>query len=693
MTLTAADLAMFAKIRVPPELLEQAKIRRVTDNEARELLGLNGARGDMAGVFFPYLHVETGHRVTARIRRDNPEVEDGKPKNKYMAPWGDRRFLYVVPGSESLCSDRNVPIVLVEAEKSALAIWAWTQRTKKIVLPIAMGGCWGWRGRTGITENEKGQRVEELGPLPDLEWCRRRITYILLDANCAGNPKVLAARRDLAKALGKKGADVRILNLPASEKINGPDDYIGGMGDAAMLELFNRVTLASKDGSSNKGLLANALTLLREAPEWANVLAFNEFTLFVTTKKPAPWQKTVGANWTDYDDSRTTEWLQLHEVPITATMLAAEAVQTVARERPFHPVRDYFNGLAWDRVPRLDTWLSRYLGAFDSPFLRAVGPRWLVSAVARIFQPGCQADHTLLLEGPQGIRKSSALQALAGEDWFTDHISDLGSKDSRIELHGKLIVEFSELAAARRGETERNKAFLTARVDNFRMPYARRSEAVPRSCIFAATTNDSTPFVDSTGNRRFWPVRCGSVDVIALKADRDQLWAESVVRYRAGEPWHLETDQLNQFATAEQDERYEEGVWDAVILDWIENPVQRESREGIHGDLLPVMPFDSELGRVTITDVLLHCVGKDLDRLAQPDRNQVQRCLTHAGWERKQDRSRGPKRGKWFYVRPDWEPVGTSFFSHIRIERNCFVVFKKFWEPVFSVCPLVPTRR
>jgi putative DNA primase/helicase len=136
--------------------------------------------------------------------------------------------------------------------------------------------------------------------------------------------------------------------------------------------------------------------------------------------------------------------------------------------------------LAWDEVPRIERWLTTYLGAEDTVFNRAIGERWLISAVARIFQPGCQADHTLLLEGPQGIRKSTALRTLAGDEWFTDHISELGSKDSRIELHGKWIIEHPELDRIRRGELERVKAFLTSRIDNFRLPYGRRSEAVPR---------------------------------------------------------------------------------------------------------------------------------------------------------------------------------------------------------------------
>jgi putative DNA primase/helicase len=133
--------------------------------------------------------------------------------------------------------------------------------------------------------------------------------------------------------------------------------------------------------------------------------------------------------------------------------------------------------------------------------------------------PGCQVDHTLLIEGPQGIQKSKSLRTLAGDEWFADHISGFGTKDSRIELAGKWIFEFSELRV-RRGEIERVKAFLTARTDHFRLPYSRRAEDVPRSCVFAASVNDETSLTDETGNRRFWPVKCGVIDVDGIGKDR-----------------------------------------------------------------------------------------------------------------------------------------------------------------------------
>lgn len=396
-------------------------------------------------------------------------------------------------------------------------------------------------------------------------------------------------------------------------------------------------------GGVPKPCLANAIIFLREDPEWQGVLAYNEFSLRVVAKRPAPWQTSAGANWSDYDDSRTAEWLQHHGVMVTSAV-AAEAVQTVAKSSAFHPVRDYLKRLKWDGTPRIGTWLITYMGAEDTPLIRAIGECWLIAACARIFRPGCQSDYTLLLEGSQGIGKSSALRVLAGDEWFTDHLSDLGDKDSRIELHGRWIIEISELDRVRRGERERVKAFLTARFDQFRLPYGRRAESVPRSCAFAATTNDDSPFSDETGNRRFWPVRCSTIDVAGLQHDRDQFWAEAYFLYQADTIWWLDTTELNEAATNEQNERYEGDPWDDVILEWCSNP-RRRSESG--------EPCISEPYKVTIADVLVHAIGKSLKEISQMDRNRVSRCLIHDSWKRKQDRTRGPHRGKHFFWKYD----------------------------------------
>jgi predicted P-loop ATPase len=382
------------------------------------------------------------------------------------------------------------------------------------------------------------------------------------------------------------------------------------------------------DKEKNMPLLANAITLLRNDRAWRGVLGLNEFSLYTTIRKPTPWGKTAGDIWSDADDIRTAEWLQHHYILVNQ-QVASAAVQAIAEENKFHPVREYLNALKWDGVKRLHVWLPIYLGVNQTPFVEAVGIRWMISAMARIFKPGCQADHTLLLEGRQGIKKSTALRTLAGTEWFTDHISDLDSKDSRLELHGVWIVELAELASIKRSLTEKVKSFLTATSDHFRPPYGRRTIHVPRSNVFAGSVNDATPFTDETGNRRFWPVRCGAIDIDALARDRDQLWAGALNLYRAGEHWWLDSDELNQLASDEQEARYEPGVWDETILTWLEDPTRRNDWDHVAKHELPITPFNSTRDAVTITDVLVHAVGKKLDR------TQVARCLTHAGWHKR----------------------------------------------------------
>ena len=246
--LKQADLEGFAKLAIPLELLELAGVVRVSDREARETYGIKGG-GDMAGIAFPYFDPETmsnGRRhAYVRIRRDNPEVEGGRLKKKYVAPYGDRKRLYFPPTPE-LFADAAVPIVLVEAEKSALALTAWADRTGLKILPIAMGGCWGWIGKIGMKETPTGERVPETGAIRDLNIARDgRKVFVLLDVNCSTNSKVLAARNQLVRQLRKQGADVHILELPVGDW-NGPDDYVGVTGDQAMTQLFEGAAEGAK---------------------------------------------------------------------------------------------------------------------------------------------------------------------------------------------------------------------------------------------------------------------------------------------------------------------------------------------------------------------------------------------------------------------------------------------------------------
>jgi hypothetical protein len=242
---TRADVAAFGRLGIPPELLAEARVRRVTDLEAREQFGMTGplTKG-MSGIVFPYFSIATGARVTARVRRDNPEIENGKEREKYISASSDRKHLYFPPRAAAKLQQHDTLLVLVEAEKSVLALSAWAERTGTNLLAIGMGGCWGWRGRIGRVTNAHGERVDEKGPVSDLNCCDKRKVYILLDANVATNPNVQQARAALVRELVARDCQTFICALPPREDVNGPDDYIAVCGDEAMAHVFSEARAA-----------------------------------------------------------------------------------------------------------------------------------------------------------------------------------------------------------------------------------------------------------------------------------------------------------------------------------------------------------------------------------------------------------------------------------------------------------------
>ena len=358
------------------------------------------------------------------------------------------------------------------------------------------------------------------------------------------------------------------------------------------------------------GNLRNVLFALRNAPEWQGVLAYDEFAARVITQKPLPWGDPRVEGWADEHDTHACEWMQEQGIPVAAGVVG-RAIQTVAREHCVHPVRSYLHALNWDRTSRLDTWLARYLGVEDSPYVQAVGSRFLISAVARVEQPGCKVDQVLILEGSQGILKSSALQALA-DPWFTDRISALGGKDAAMEIAGVWLVEMAELDALLRAALPATKSFVTRRVDRFRPPYGKHVIDRPRQCVFAGTINPIGGYLkDPTGGRRFWPVSCGVIDLQALVRDRGQLWAEALVRFRGGAPWWLETTELQALAAAEQEARFETDAWSEKVSEWL---VGRQD--------------------VSVGEVLVGALGIAQESWSQTAQNRVAKILVHHGFDR-----------------------------------------------------------
>ncbi len=379
-----------------------------------------------------------------------------------------------------------------------------------------------------------------------------------------------------------------------------------------------------------KPVLANAITALRGAPEWAGVLGYNEFAHFTVLQKPTLWMKPdaeIPADWIPNHDALTAEWLQHQGIFVTPDV-AGQAVEVVAREHSFHPVRKYLKELTWDGTPRLQTWLSEYLGADQSPYAAAIGSRWMISAVARVFEPGCKADCCLILEGEQGIRKSTALRVLA-QPWFTDEIADFGSKDAALQTRGVWVIEIAELESMSRADVGKIKAFMSRMTDRFRPPYGKRPIESPRQCVFAGSVNHGTYLRDETGGRRFWPVACKApeINVDALAEVRDQLWAEATQWYFDGKTWWLDSVELTREAQEEQAARYEGDPWDELIATWVE---ERDS--------------------VSVADILTFCLEKKKDMWSQMDKNRVSRSLRALGWIRYRSGSRGSR--EWRYRRP-----------------------------------------
>lgn len=301
----------------------------------------------------------------------------------------------------------------------------------------------------------------------------------------------------------------------------------------------------------------NILIAMRTAPELKDLVRYNAMALDVEITRAPPWRKFEdGLKWTETDDTHCIAWLQSQQVKVRNRGAVADCVAVVAQEASYHPVRNYLSALKWDGEPRLKLWLAEYLNAVGDPeYQSAVGMRYLVSGAARVLQPGCQADHVLVLEGPQGTGKTTAARTLAiKSEWFAGELPDIGSKDAMLQLAGRWIIEIAELKAVKTSEIERTKSFITQTHDTFRPPYGRRTAQFPRQCVFIGTTNEAEYLRDRTGNRRYWPVRCGRIDVDALLRDRDQLWAEACHEYEQGTQWHL-TPTEAALATGQQIER------------------------------------------------------------------------------------------------------------------------------------------
>ena len=407
--------------------------------------------------------------------------------------------------------------------------------------------------------------------------------------------------------------------------------------------------LARTENGSLIAHMQNVELILGNDERWSGVIAFSAFSSKIVKLRTPPYGGGTG-DWGDIDDIRVMKWLaQQYNLRVKASSVI-EAVSVVAHDHAFHPVRNYLNQLEWDRVPRLDTWLNKVMGVAQSGYSAKVGKRWMISAVARVMRPGCKADSVMILEGGQGEGKSTAMSILGG-DWFMDTPFALGDKDGFQAIRGKWIIELGELDSFNKAESTKAKQFFSASTDTYRESYGRRTNDVPRQCVFVGTTNQDEYLKDATGNRRYWPVACTKVDLEQLREIRDQLWAEAMFCYEAGEIWWVNRDETAMFSEA-QDERFVVDEWEGPILNWLE---------------------ESQIGETTSgSEVLASALKLDFGHWGKPEQMRVGAIMHRLGWRR----VRLPALAKsgqrpWAYKKPDnWG--GQSALQVQKIEEPCF---------------------
>ncbi|MBS1143382.1 MAG: virulence-associated family protein [Proteobacteria bacterium] len=325
--------------------------------------------------------------------------------------------------------------------------------------------------------------------------------------------------------------------------------------------------------------VANVYDVLVNDSLWEGIIAFDEHAQRVVKRRPPPFVNGEAGEWTDQDTVHLSIWITRRYRFAPGKEITAQAVDLVARNHAFNPLVLWLRGLpAWDGEKRIGGWLERYLGATPSSpdqkeYLRLSGGWFLMGMIARAMEPGCKFDYSLILEGEQGKSKSTILAALVGDAWFSDVELDLSNKDAMMALQGKWLLEIAEMGAMARSDEKRQKAFLSRRFDEFRVPFATSFVKLPRRLVFAGTTNEHEWNKDPTGGRRFWPVSVGVLDVQGLIEAREQLFAEAMAYYDAGHRYWPIWDEQKKYFDPEQLKREQQDSLIDALHDWVYSQV------------------------------------------------------------------------------------------------------------------------
>jgi len=382
-----------------------------------------------------------------------------------------------------------------------------------------------------------------------------------------------------------KGKKEELEAMPANH--NGHTE-IGGNGAEAYAEADNwkfqlDLQPGPKGGPATIRSTFKNLHLILSNTIGDDFLRFDDFAQREFWAYDVPWgpmegeQRSAGTQ----DEIKLKYWLIETWGIESSVNLLTETLAWFSGQNHFHPVKDYLESLEWDGVKRIDTAFETYLGVnMPKAYVRAVSRKFFLALIARIYEPGIKFDHLPVLEGKQGIGKSTFGRLLVGDKWFMDGLPELSDKDAALNLQGIWLCEMGELSALKRSDLETAKAFITRQVDKVRPPYGHRRVELPRQTVFLGTTNDREYLMDQTGNRRFWPILIRGCNFAAVKRDRDQLLAEAYYTFLTDiEPLYLEGE-AKKLAEKIQESRRVEDDFDAMyfkVREWLALPPNKRA--------------------------------------------------------------------------------------------------------------------
>tara|TARA_R110002020_G_scaffold10923_1_gene41493 strand:- start:364 stop:1698 length:1335 start_codon:yes stop_codon:yes gene_type:complete len=342
--------------------------------------------------------------------------------------------------------------------------------------------------------------------------------------------EVLAAGQRRLSDLLSIAENENCINQPNQEPIEVP--LPENETDTRIIDLLDQYSDRNGEPSGrfrkNKN---NLYIILRRDRRWRGRIWLNSFTNTL---------QIDDRDYRDTDDTRIALWvsraysLEYSDAAVSAT------VQLIGEENKRNPLIEWLDSMQWDGTPRLASWIIEATDCEDNDLNRTMAEKWLIQAIARAYKPGCKADCVLILAGDQGAGKSTLFRTLATEEYFADTPLDIGSANSYSQIARAWIYEVAELDSVRRSANSATKAFLSAQEDNFRPAYGRHAITIKRHVVFAGTTNESQFINDMTGSRRYWPLKVNEVNLHWVQENRDQLWAEAIVAFKAGETWYLD---------------------------------------------------------------------------------------------------------------------------------------------------------